>query len=105
MSTYTANLRGTDFRPIEAQAVVLALEEGQELLLEREPENRFDQNAIRVVDPASGLHLGYVAREVAELISPEMDEGAEIKCLCELPAGKATIIFIETSPIGQSGSA
>jgi HIRAN domain len=98
MTTYTANLRGMNFRPIEAQAIVMALDEGYELLLEREPSNAYDPNAIKVIDPLTGQHLGYVAKEVAIDIAQEMDGGFTATCYCDVPAGKATIISISTKP-------
>jgi HIRAN domain len=97
MSTYSANLRGMNFRPIEAQAIVMALEEGDPLLLDREPENPYDPNAIKVLDPATGHHLGYVAKEVAVDLAAEMDHGMVVSCTCEVPNGKGTVIAIVTA--------
>jgi len=77
---FEAVLRGADFRPIEAQARVSSLEEGDSLTLLREPGNRFDSNAIMVLDPDSEMHLGYVAKEVAAELAPLMDEGEEFVC-------------------------
>ena len=73
-------LRGVSFRPIEAKAIVIALQDGEELNLEREPENAHDVNAIRVVHPPSGEFLGFVAREVAADIAPLMDNGMRFTC-------------------------
>jgi len=50
--------------------------------LQREPDNRFDGNAIQVLmsDKKYGLlegqHIGYVRRGTAETIAPRMDEGS-----------------------------
>lgn len=50
--------------------------------LEREPTNRWDENAIKVIydDPAipmmAGRHIGYVPRETAALLAPMIDSGA-----------------------------
>ena len=97
MSTYEANLRGMNFRPLVAQSIVMELEEGNELLLEREPNNPHDFNAIKVLDPTTGEHLGYVAREVSRDLAPELDSGMIGVCRCLVPGGKATLIEIETS--------
>jgi hypothetical protein len=85
-----------NFRPVAAQAIVMDLVEGAELTLEREAHNPYDPNAIMVKDPATGEHLGYVAKEVAVDLAPEMDAGKFAKCWCDVPGGKATILMIET---------
>lgn len=47
---------------------------GETLLLQRDPGNAYDSNAILAV-AASGVKIGYVAREVAARLSPKMDAG------------------------------
>lgn len=97
MSNYTAYLRGTSFRGIEAQAIAQNLVEGQELVLQREPSNAFDENAIAVLDPETQVHLGYVAKEVAVDLAPEMDTGTEFTCRVDANMMKSVILDI--SPI------
>ena len=77
---YEALLRGTNFRPIEAKVRVQELTEGHVLTLEREPYNEHDSNAIKVIDPESEIFLGYVAKEVACELAPEMDAGMFVSC-------------------------
>lgn len=77
---FEAVLRGTSFRPIEAKAIVNQLNDGDILALMREPENRFDANAIMVLAPDTNDHLGYVAKEVAVELAPLMDEGRVFTC-------------------------
>lgn len=63
-----------------------ALREGAEVLLEREPENPYDNWAIKTSviaaepDGDSAYDIGYVAREMAAVIAPTMDEGQKYKC-------------------------
>lgn len=84
MTEFTAHLRGVNFRPIEAKAIVNALEEGAQLLLEREPANQYDEFAIKVIDPETAVHLGYVAKEVAAELAPIMDQNDRIfECLVD----------------------
>lgn len=84
MTEFTAHLRGVNFRPIEAKAIVNGLVEGQMLLLEREPANQFDEFAIKVLDPETGTHLGYVAKEVAAELAPIMDANTHVfECLVD----------------------
>ena len=45
---YLTNLAGLAFRPAEAKDIVKMLRPGMQLTLEREPENPWDENAIRV---------------------------------------------------------
>ena len=51
-----------------------ALTPGQPLLLSREPDNPIDTNAIRAAT-LFGEPVGYVAREDAKIIAPQMDNG------------------------------
>ena len=96
MSDYTAYLRGTSFRGIEAQAIAKQLIEGQELVLQREPSNAFDENAIAVVDPETQVMIGYVAKEVAADIAPEMDDGTEFTCRVDSNMMKSIILDIRS---------
>lgn len=52
---------------------------GETLSLEREPENPYDENAIKVLYDLDGesLHIGYIAKEDAAFIAPHLDEGSE----------------------------
>ena len=54
---------------------------GTWFVLEREPENKFDPNAIAVYVPVkSGTHklmLGYVPAEIAANLAPLLDEGCK----------------------------
>lgn len=50
--------------------------------LEREPDNAHDENAVKVIviekpwaKKHDGMHIGYIARAVASVIAPAMDEG------------------------------
>jgi hypothetical protein len=53
------------------------------VLLEREPANEHDENAVKVIIAQNyslkalrGIHLGYLRREVAAMIAPKLDEGS-----------------------------
>lgn len=78
-------------RSAERRDACELLEEGESVVLEREPDNRHDGNAILVLT-AGGDELGYVPRDDAKQMAPLMDEGcfvhAEItKLLTETRAG------------------
>jgi hypothetical protein len=53
-----------------------AAQPGAELELRRDPENPHDANAIAVHGAGGGEQLGWVPREVAAELAPEMDAGA-----------------------------
>lgn len=78
MLVFTTKLVGINFRPEEVKELVKALEPGDVLALEREPDNPYDPNAIRVLD-ADENFLGFVAAKnalhVASEIAPYMDNG------------------------------
>lgn len=65
-----ARLVGTNFRPTDARERVKVLTEGDELVLTSEPDNPHDSNAIRV-EALDGTHLGYIQRDVAQLMTEE----------------------------------
>jgi hypothetical protein len=69
-------LVGTHFRGLDAKAVVSAFERGTRVGLEREPENEYDGNAVKVLyGPEPSIHVGYVDRDVAAYLAPLMDDG------------------------------
>lgn len=72
---------GLNFRAKKDARAVLAASVAKKplsLALYREPENKYDANAIQVYGAAKewdGVHLGYLARSVAEVLAPRMDDG------------------------------
>lgn len=69
---------GTQFRPIEAQKVYNALDAGDEITLEREPDNQYDSNAVAVY--AFGVHIGYIPRTMNSELAAALDAGREFTC-------------------------
>jgi hypothetical protein len=66
-----SGVAGTQFRPGALDSEALA--PGATLALRREPENEHDANAIAV--DAGGEHVGFVPRELAAELAPELDAG------------------------------
>jgi hypothetical protein len=66
-----SGVAGTQFRPGALDSDALA--PGAVLDLRREPANAHDANAIAV--DAGGLHIGFVPRELAAELAPELDAG------------------------------
>lgn len=48
---------------------------GAPLVLRREPDNAFDPSAVAVDLSRGGAQLGYVPRDIAALIAPDLDAG------------------------------
>ena len=101
MSEYTAYLRGINFRPEEARRIAKTLVEDQILTLMREPGNPHDENAIQVIEPNTQMFIGYVAKEVAADLAPELDEGKDYTCFVEANMAGSILLNIVTNP-GQT---
>jgi single-stranded-DNA-specific exonuclease len=56
------------------QNIIKNLTVNTKIKLERDSDNRFDKNAVKVITE-SGEHLGFLARGVSKLVAPEMDRG------------------------------
>lgn len=98
---FSALLRGLSFRPMDAKAFANNLAERDPLLIEREPTNAYDPNAIKVLSPDGNLHLGYVAKEVAIEIAPLMDEGRNFSCVIDSLMMKQCILSIKEVEMGS----
>lgn len=75
---------GMHFRGPEVKAHVANYVPPLTLTLEREPENQFDQYAIKVLD--GDTHIGYIESSnggAAPYIASEMDAGATFTCTVE----------------------
>lgn len=84
---FQAALMGANFRPKETREVLVGLPTGQELSLEREPENPYDPNAVKVIfDAGTGdsgpkpIFLGFVEKAIAEEIAPLLDRDCTATC-------------------------
>lgn len=62
------------------QRVIRKLSNGQELLLIREPGNKFDKNAIKVMTLTGG-QVGYISASIASSLAVQMDTGKKFSCL------------------------
>lgn len=69
-----SEIRGPGLISEAARLEYRALSVGQPLLLTREPTNPVDGNAI-IIKTVIGQPCGYLAREHAKIIAPELDRG------------------------------
>lgn len=65
---------GMHFRGSEAKSIAAALEHGESVRLEREPDNEYDAFAIKVF--YEDTWIGYIERGQAAWIAGLLDEGA-----------------------------
>lgn len=69
-------LVGTSFRPAEAKEIVKAASIGDEYRLERDAENAYDDNAIKVM--SDDEHIGFVPKTDNADLAAEMDLNPEV---------------------------
>jgi hypothetical protein len=68
-TTYKTRIAGMYYHPQGQHGLTV----GSAVALEREPDNAYDCNAIRVVQYESKVMVGYVARELAKQLAPKVD--------------------------------
>lgn len=59
------------------QDIIKNLEAGTALLFERDPENKFDKNAVKVI--AEGKHIGFLPK--GNWVANEMDQGVRFNAV------------------------
>ena len=91
---------GMHFRGEHAKKFAAELQPGDELFLEREPDNPYDQNAIKVMVFENGnyWHLGYINRTDAAWISPYLENPSitpkvEVERVAPAGTGKNTNLY------------
>lgn len=77
MTTYIAGPRHHD----GALQIIARLRGGDELALEREPDNPHDRNAVAVRDLRTLRKLGYVPRADAPAVAKAMDSGYTVRAV------------------------
>ena len=69
-----SEMRGPLLISLQACELYIKATPGQPLILRRQPQNPVDKNALICCDMA-GQPMGYVAKEDAAMVSPEIDRG------------------------------
>lgn len=77
MTAAQTQIVGSQFAP-GARSILLTLTDAQELTLKRNPDNKYDSNAIEV--RYEGSMLGHVPAVIAAALAPVMDAGEHIRC-------------------------
>jgi len=85
MSNYpNVKIVGMHFRGEHAKEYAAALQPGDVLLYERETDNLYDANAVKILTPGgNGFHMGYINADDAAWIGPQIDEGMEFTVTVE----------------------
>ena len=77
---FDTHIRGVRHQNGAEFAIRNHVKQGEALGLRREPQNKFDKNAIGVWCSHGPTFLGFVAAELAERIAPLMDRGESVTC-------------------------
>jgi hypothetical protein len=103
----TTSIVGTNFKGSAAVELIGALKRGTRLELRREPDNRYDRNAVGVY--FSGQHLGYVPRsdnrELAFLLDHRPSGSLTAELTLEAVVGSGKVKFPPRIRIHQAGEA
>ena len=83
-------IAGVQFRPqVEIRATASVLKEGHVLLLEPEPTNRFDPNAIKLIYLEEQIFLGYVPKKFSSEVAGLLEAGIDLECIVQAVDPKA----------------
>lgn len=80
----TVSLAGVSFE--DRQLIIPNLKVGTTIILKRDPYNKHDRYAIKVFDN-NGNHIGWIPKEIAAIIGPEIDAGINWKAKLEKVTG------------------
>ena len=89
-------IAGTQFRKVP-QEKLLTLEKGSIVLFEREPENKFDKNAVACyayLDMDGPTHIGYVPKELARHFSPMLANGLKLHAEVNTVTSTKPIVWV-----------
>lgn len=100
MGTYTVHVVGES----RYQDAVRRCRQGDRVILKREPENPYDENAVAVLRE-NGEQIGYLSRDHAEWVADVMDKGKEVKARISRITGgtrdkptRGVVIDVDTTP-------
>jgi hypothetical protein len=97
----TVDVRGISYG--NRRFVAHALQAGEEAQLEREYDNLADQNATRVL--IHSAELGYLPRQVAQLLAPELDAGETFTAtIAEIEKRDVSRVMVTLAMAGKENS-
>lgn len=91
MYEFYTKVAGTTFEGrdevIEELYLTGNLDIGQELLLQRQPYNQYDRNAIAVIHPKTNEQVGFIPKNTSANLAPIMDSGIRCRALVSAVTG------------------
>lgn len=82
--SFTSKVAGVTFE--NRQVLVSKVQQGEFIGLLREPDNKYDKNAIKVMNQ-HGMQLGYIPKDLARDLAKYMDLGISFNAVCKYPTG------------------
>jgi hypothetical protein len=89
MGEFYTKIRGVthEQKGADPQRLLRHCRPGQKLMLVREPNNKWDKNAIAIC-LTTGERLGYISRDIAERLAEDLDRGVKMEAaISELTGG------------------
>ena len=83
MGIYTLNVVGESYR----QEEIKRCQEGESLILKRQPRNKYDSNAVAVLRKNNRKQIGYISRDDAVWVARIMDDGDEVTARIRMITG------------------
>jgi hypothetical protein len=75
-----AQMKGSSFRDKDSRDVYNHLEDGTSMLLERDRENKYDENAVKVLTENEKVWVAYLAKEDAVVVARYLEAGFTYTC-------------------------
>ena len=96
--TFHSIIAGVSHRPMDAKIILQKLNLDDHCLIERDPHNQYDRNAVKVYDEGGEYMLGFIRKEVAADLAPWMDRGWMFTCtVVDIP--KQNIVNLRIEPV------
>lgn len=84
---YTLSFKAAGVSFGNRQAVVNGLKVNNEIILEMEPTNQFDSNAVKLIDSKNGMMFGYVPKVYSSKVSESLRNGEKYKARVQSLSG------------------
>lgn len=101
LRTYETDLAGVAFRPADVKELIASLTVGDELIVARDVNNAFDDNAIKIMQGPE--FLGFVQKVVAQYLAPILDSGQIYKAVVKVPGYHKVPPLLSLVPTGEVG--
>ena len=106
LPSFESDLAGIQFRPAEVKDLIKSLAIGEPLTLERDRENPWDDNAVKILrteDDGEPVFLGFIQKFVAQSLGPLLDAGHQFSCVLKSFQGPKAVPVLSITPTGEQG--